>query len=69
MLRSVGQEVLMGNVQVLSDQWGVENLAIAIPKGRDLAAPFLAEFAKQQQDSGAIEAIAKRAGLRGTAKD
>lgn len=55
--------------KVMDDRWGLENLAIAIPKGRDLAAPFLAEFAKQQQDSGAIEAIAKRAGLRGTAKD
>lgn len=55
--------------KVLEDRWGLESLAIAIPKGRDQARPFLTEFAKQQLETGAIAADANRAGLRGMAKD
>jgi hypothetical protein len=44
-------------------------LAIAVPKGRDQGMLFLAEFAKQQLTTGEIDAIARRAGLRGIAKD
>lgn len=59
----------LSGFKVLDDRWGLENLAIAIPKGREQAMPFLNEFAKQQLTSGEIDAIARRAGLRGLAKD
>lgn len=55
--------------KVLDDHWGLENLALAIPKGREEAIPFLNSFAKQQLTTGEIDAIAQRAGLRGIAKD
>ena len=55
--------------KVLDDRWGLENLAIAVPKGRDKAMPFLIQFANRKLQSGAIEAHAKRAGLRGLAKE
>ena len=59
----------LSGFKVLDDRWGLEHLAIAIPKGRDAAIPFLADFAKQQVSTGAVQAHAQRAGLRGLAKD
>ncbi len=53
--------------RVLAGRWGLETMAIAVPKGRQAAAPFLAEFARQAQDSGLLAGIVQRAGLRGTA--
>ena len=55
----------MPDMQVLGDNWGVENLAIAIPKGRDAAMPYLLDFAKQAQQTGQVRQMALRAGLRG----
>jgi len=55
--------------KVLEDRWGLENLAIAVPKGRDTAMPFLVHFANQRLQSGAVNDYAKRAGLRGLAKE
>lgn len=55
----------MPDMQVLGDNWGVENLAIAIPKGRDVAMPYLLDFAKQAQQTGQVRQMALRAGLRG----
>ena len=55
----------MGTSQVLNDKWGVENLAIAIPKGREIAMPYLVTFAKHIQKTGRINEMAARAGLRG----
>ena len=55
--------------KVLDDRWGLENLAIAIPKGRDQGLPFLTEFVKQKLATGEVNAITRRAGLRGIAKD
>ena len=59
----------LNGFKVLDDRWGLENLAIAVPKGRDQGMPFLTEFAKQQFTTGEMDAIARRAGLRGIAKD
>jgi polar amino acid transport system substrate-binding protein len=53
--------------RVLDGRWGLETMAIAVPKGRQVAAPFLSEFAKRAQDSGQLAGIVQRAGLRGTA--
>ena len=59
----------LAGFKVLDDRWGLENLAIAVPKGREKAMPFLIQFANQQMQSGAIDEHAKRAGLRGLAKE
>jgi polar amino acid transport system substrate-binding protein len=54
--------------QVLKDRWGLENLAIAIPKGREAGMPYLREFAQTLQRQGEIKRMADRAGLRGLAQ-
>lgn len=54
--------------KVLEDRWGLENLAIAVPKGRSEAMPFLNAFALEQQQSGNTSTFAQRAGLRGLAR-
>jgi len=55
--------------QVLSGRWGLEQLAVAIPKGRPSAMPWLREFAQRARESGQVGAMASRAGLRGLATD
>jgi polar amino acid transport system substrate-binding protein len=55
----------LSGFQVLQDRWGLENLAIAIPKGREDALPFLNVFAQKVRESGQLDLMAKRAGLRG----
>ena len=54
--------------RVLDGRWGLENLAIAIPKGREAALPYVGQFAQDVQASGQLQAIITRAGLRGTAR-
>jgi len=53
--------------KVLDDRWGLENLAIAVPKGRDAGRAFLQAFAEQAQRQGYLKGMAQRAGLRGLA--
>jgi polar amino acid transport system substrate-binding protein len=55
--------------RVLDGRWGVENIAIAVPKGRQSAQPFLARFAQKMRDSGELQKMMDRAGLRGAARD
>jgi polar amino acid transport system substrate-binding protein len=57
------------NSRVLDGRWGLEHMAIAIPKGRAQALPFVTVFGEQMRSSGRLEAIIQRAGLRGTAAD
>lgn len=52
--------------RVLPGRWGLEHLAIGIPKGRDAGMAWLREFAEQARASGAVRRAAERAGLRGT---
>ena len=52
--------------KILPGRWGEENLAMAIPKGRDAAMPFLRQFAVDSQSSGLLSSIVAKAGLRGT---
>lgn len=54
---------------VLDGRWGLERLAIAIPKGRPHALPVAAQFAQDMRASGRLQAMIARAGLRGTAPD
>jgi polar amino acid transport system substrate-binding protein len=53
--------------RVLDGRWGVEHLAIAVPKGRAAGAAFLREFSGEVRRDGEVEAAARRAGLRGSA--
>ncbi len=55
----------MPGSRVLDGNWGLEHIAIAIPKGRDGAAPFVETFVRDVQASGLLNQIKKQAGLRG----
>ena len=52
--------------RVLDGRWGLEHLAIAVPKGRGVAAEFLRDFAEAARGEGLVRVAATRAGLRGT---
>jgi polar amino acid transport system substrate-binding protein len=56
-------------LRVLEGRWGLEHLAIAVPKGRQAAAPYLRRFAQGQRDVGEVQKMMDRAGLRGAARD
>jgi polar amino acid transport system substrate-binding protein len=55
--------------RVLTGRWGLENLAIAIPKGREAGRSFIDKFAKEVSLSGELDKAVLRSGLRGTARD
>ena len=55
--------------QVIGGRWGLENLAIAIPKGRDAGREYVQNFANNVGQSGLLNKVIVRSGLRGTAKD
>ena len=52
--------------KVLEGRWGVENLAIAIPKQREAGTAFVDRFGQDLKASGLLQNIIRRAGLRGT---
>lgn len=52
--------------KVLDGRWGLENLAIAVPQGRDVGMDYLRQFARDVQTSGELQAIIRKADLRGT---
>lgn len=52
--------------RVLDGRWGLENLAIAIPQGRERGMPYLRQFAAQVKAGGLLQSIVEKAGLRGT---
>jgi len=52
--------------RVLEGRWGLEQLAIAIPKGREAGLAYLRRFAQDVGASGQVTQAAERAGLRGT---
>ena len=51
--------------RVLEGRYGVEQISIAIPKGRELGMPFLRQFVEDAKSSGLVAIAAQRAGLRG----
>ena len=61
-------DALLGS-RVLEGRWGLENLAIAIPKGRDVARPYVQSFATSLEANGFLSQAIQRSGLRGTARD
>ena len=58
-------DALVGS-RVLDGRWGLEHLALAVPKGRGTNAT-LAAFVDEVRRNGEVERAAQRAGLRGTA--
>lgn len=54
--------------RVLDGRWGLEHLAVAIPKGREVGLPYLRQFAEDAKASGRLQSLIDRAGLRGTVK-
>jgi polar amino acid transport system substrate-binding protein len=51
--------------RVLEGRWGLERLAIAVPKGRDAARGYRERFAADVTADGTVQRAADRAGLRG----
>jgi polar amino acid transport system substrate-binding protein len=51
---------------VLDGRWGMENFAIAVPKGREAGMAFLRLFSKEVVADGQVKKAIERAGLRGT---
>jgi polar amino acid transport system substrate-binding protein len=58
----------MPGARILDGNWGLEHMAIAIPKGRESALPLLNRFVTEEQSSGALDTIQRQAGLRGATK-
>lgn len=52
--------------RILDGRWGVEQLAIAVPKGREAGMDFVRRYAEQVKADGSVQRAAERAGLRGT---
>ena len=52
--------------RVLNGRWGLENLAIATPKGREAGLSYLSSFALTVRRDGTLQSAIDRAGLRGT---
>jgi polar amino acid transport system substrate-binding protein len=55
----------MPGARVLDGKWGVEHIAVAIPRGREAALEFLRRFVEEAQTSGLLSQAVERAGLRG----
>jgi polar amino acid transport system substrate-binding protein len=51
--------------RVLTGRYGLESLAIGIPKGRDAAMPLVDSFVKDVKANGEVAKAIERAGLRG----
>jgi polar amino acid transport system substrate-binding protein len=58
----------MPGSRVLEGRWGVEHIAVAIPRGREAAMACLRRFVAEAQASGLLSQAVERAGLRGVAK-
>ena len=51
--------------RVLAGNWGLEHIALAIPKGRDAGLETLKRFVAEVQANGQLRELQERAGLRG----
>jgi polar amino acid transport system substrate-binding protein len=59
----------MPDARILDGNWGLEHMAVAIPRGREQAMPFVAAFVRDVQSNGLLEQFEKEAGLRGAVKE
>lgn len=60
---------MMPGARVLDGNWGLEYVAVAIPKGREAGLPLLNRFVQEVQSRGLLRQIQEKIGLRGAAKD
>ncbi|MGL9618373.1 ABC transporter substrate-binding protein [Bradyrhizobium sp. U531] len=58
----------MPGARILDGNWGLEHMAIAIPKGREESLVMLNRFVADEQSSGTLDTIQQQAGLRGATK-
>jgi polar amino acid transport system substrate-binding protein len=56
----------LAGARVLGGNWGLEHLAVAVPKGREAGLSFLRQFAEDAKASGRLQSIVRKSGLRGT---
>lgn len=56
----------VAGASILEGRWGLEHMAMAIPKGREAALVELDAFAETVRADGQMAAVVRRAGLRGT---
>ena len=54
--------------RILDGRWGLENMAIAVPKGREGALPALQAFAERASADGTLQKLVLQSGLRGAVK-
>lgn len=59
----------LSGARILDGRWGMETMAVAIPKGRDAARPWLQTWADTIAVDGRLRAAVQRSGLRGLAND
>jgi polar amino acid transport system substrate-binding protein len=55
----------MQGARILDENWGLEHVAVAIPKGREQAMDYVRRFVSDVQASGFVAGVQKEAGLRG----
>jgi polar amino acid transport system substrate-binding protein len=55
----------MPRARVLDGRWGLEHLAVAIPKGRERGVEFVRDFVEEMRSSGLLAQAEQRAGIRG----
>jgi polar amino acid transport system substrate-binding protein len=60
-----GMSDQMRGARVLEGRWGVEHIAIAVPRGRETAMEYLRRFVEDVQTNGLLSQAVTRAGLRG----
>jgi len=58
----------MPGSRILDGNWGLEHMAVAIPKGREQGLPFVGDFVQEVQSNGVLARIQQQAGLRGAVK-
>jgi polar amino acid transport system substrate-binding protein len=58
----------MAGSRVLDDRWGVEHIAVAIPRGREAAIEYLRRFVEEARASGLLSRAVEHAGLSGVAR-
>lgn len=54
--------------RILDGRWGVENMAIAVPKARERGMATLRAFAERVTANGLLQSIVEKTGLRGLVK-
>jgi polar amino acid transport system substrate-binding protein len=54
--------------RILEGRFGLEHMALGIPKGREAGMPYLRRFAEEAMADGSVQRAVARAGVRGTVK-